>query len=284
MAIWKLEDNILYYYGTNGGDTVLFSISGLKNLPTINENTTTINGITVSGSEVTISNANYIDTATQITINGEGFTFVLSNNAAADVKVTSPNTTVKGNSYGVDYSVTAEGFNGAGTFEGDGGNNVLSAKNVKVIGTLELGGDAGDDSISADGVTVAGDGNLELLGYQDTDTVDAKNISVDGGQVDISGLSGNDSVSVKNVALTSGGVNISGGSGTDTISVDGVTMAGGNFSITGNEAADTISVANVSVNGGIFQISDSYSLPYDDKISVSKVSLPEVETERRRFF
>lgn len=112
MATWKLENNILYYFGTDGGDTFFFSIAGLQNLPTVDENTPTISGITVNDSEVKISNANYIDTATQITINGAGFTFVLSSSAAANVKVTSPNTTVKVSDYDANYSVTAENFNG----------------------------------------------------------------------------------------------------------------------------------------------------------------------------
>ena len=75
MAIWKLEDNILYYYGTNGGDTVLFSIAGLQNLPTVDENTTTINDIIVNNNEVKITNYFNENADAETTINGAGYTF-----------------------------------------------------------------------------------------------------------------------------------------------------------------------------------------------------------------
>ena len=211
-----------------------------------------------SGNAITVADT-AINSTVQITVSGADYNFSLG--SAADVLVTSNNTGINGSSQAdtitaKDLTITTET-----NIYGNAGDDTISVDGVKLSnnGKMRVYGDngsddSGADSISVQNATVSG-GNISVIGGYGKDTISVQNATVSGGKFNVYGEAGDNSISVQNVSVASGGeFYVNGGDDADIISVQNVTQSGVRFNVDGGAGADSISVENATVTSGYFNV------------------------------
>lgn len=188
--------------------------------------------------------ANY--TRNNETINGSsGSTDYHQGTSAAD-SISITNVTIASgepvtvNDYWEPYTVNG----GALIYDGEDGNDTLTARNVKIE-----------------------DGMFQLIGGNQNDKLTATNITQNGGRFGLNGGWQSDSISASNITITGGTATISGDSDDkDTVSVSKVSITGGKLDERSDGKQNILTASEVTIQGGQFvERTTTYERVGDDK-------------------
>ena len=180
------------------------------------------------------------------TINGSsGSTDYHQGTSAAD-SVSITNVTIASggpvtvNDYWEPYTVNG----GALIYDGEDGNDTLTARNVKIE-----------------------DGMFQLIGGNQNDKLTATNITQNGGRFGLNGGWQSDSISASNITITGGTATISGDSDDkDTVSVSKVSMTGGKLDERSDGKQNILTASEITIQGGQFvERTTTYERVGDDK-------------------
>lgn len=127
-----------------------------------------------------------------------------------------------------------------------GNDSVAFSRGIKFEKSVDVYGEAGNDSIATNGVTFKSD--LFLRGYAGNDTISMQDTTVDG-SLYLHGQEDNDLITLKTVTLN-GNTEIKGHEGDDGVSLNAVT-SNGSLAIKTGRGDDDVTIHNSTINSSL---------------------------------